>query len=246
MKNRFSLVIASATLLTLVLACGCSRGLSNCKRNAGDTWRQAGKDLRSWDVLGSAVDVVMMPVTTTADCARDIAVSPIQELQAQNVQRKITAVRVTPEQAEVARQRPVVAPTADGAAVASAKDTQIAAQLPAKKQDPCGYRTACVAASTLVVEGGRRSDASQQAPKEHAQYEITNNCGEPVECFVCGTRAGAIVRGESGGCDDGSKSRLDIGETWVSQGSVQGIDGMSLTCLLRERTEQLSCRTWPH
>lgn len=248
MKNRFSLAVASAALPLLLLAIGCSRGVSNCKRNAGDSWRQTSNSLRSWDLIGTAIDVAMLPVRTTADCARDIAVSPIQEIQAANVQRRVQAVRVSPEEA-AARQRAAAATAPTAAVVPPSAQGQAAPTVvapPDQSKDPCGYRSACVAASTLVVEGGRRADLSGEVSQEHAQYEITNNCGEPVVCYVCGTRGGKVVRGESGTCDDGNKSPLDVGETWVSQGSAQGIDGMSLTCLQREGSDlPASCRTWP-
>ncbi|MBI2962853.1 MAG: hypothetical protein HYY35_03800 [Deltaproteobacteria bacterium] len=249
MRRRFPLLVASATIPLLLLAVGCSRGVSNCQRNASDSWSQTGRSLQSWDLVGAAVDVAMLPVRTATDCARDMAVSPLQEWQAANVQRSVKAVRVSPEEA-AARQRPATPPAAPSAATvaapAPAPATAPAALPPDQSKDPCGYRSGCVAASTLVIEGGRRADLSGQIIQEHAQYEITNQCGEPVLCWLCGTRAGKVMRGESATCDDGATSRLDVGETWISRGDAQGIDGMSLTCLKHAASDvPASCRTWP-
>jgi hypothetical protein len=236
-RSRHLLPPIAAVLLALL--CSCSRGVSNCTRNAGDTWRQAGRSIGSLDVLGAVTDVVMMPVTTASDCATAMALSPIQTLQAQQ-QRSVKAVHVTPEEAEASanRARP------SGRSSPTAAGTTPAPVVASKEEDPCQYRSGCVVASTLVVGPSRTASASGDAPGEHAQYELTNDCGEPIVCFICGTKSGTVLR-DFEPCNDSNHSALDIGETWITKGTTQGVDGMALTCLEKSKGEDPTCRTWP-
>jgi hypothetical protein len=231
---------ALAVGLVAVVCSGCARGVSNCARSTSDTFNQAGTSLRSLDLLGAVTDVVMAPVTATSDCATAMALSPIQTWMAQARQRNIKAVHVTPEEAEASAKR-----MRTGRSSPTAQGTTPAPPAGIKEEDPCQYRSACVVASTLVVGASRMADANGGASTEHAQYELTNDCGEPIDCFICGTKNGAVAR-DTDPCDDSNQYGLDVGETWITKGNSPDVDGMAMTCLLKGKSEDSSCRTWPH
>lgn len=206
------------------------------------------------DLLGAVVDVVAMPLTSTADCARDIAAAPVYEAQRRlQVQKSIAGVRVnaedrdTIEKARATQQAKVdtqVASLGNPAVLPGGSNTKASppAEVGSQTGDPCQYRTMCVGASTLLVITDRGGASGKT---EHPQYSLKNSCGDTIDCYICGTRGGSIVRDDDGQCDDSNHYSLETDETWILDGRVQAVDGMTLTCLHHDGSEHPSCRTWP-
>ena len=203
---RLSLAVAA-----FFLASGCSSGVSNCRRNSSDNLRSTKKSLQSWDLIGTVLDVATLPVTTVAGCATDIAVSPVYEAAEKIRLRSIKAERVTADDPRVSHS---------AVAIASLKVEPLPSTAPAV-YDPakCVYRTNCVAAATLLIAPSKSGGERIMIAQEHQQYELTNNCGEQVECYVCGSKDGKVSRASGGGpCDDAASRPLEGGETWVGDG----------------------------
>ena len=221
-------------------ASGCSSGVSNCQKNSRQNLRSTQQTLGSWDLIGSAMDVATLPVTTVAGCAKDIAMSPVYEAADTIRMRSIRAERVSADDPRVSKS---------AVSISSLKIEPLSATPPAPSSTPakCDYRTSCVAASTLLVGPPRSASAGSRIVigQEHQQYELTNNCGEPVQCFVCGSKDGRISRASSQPCDDAASRPLDEGETWIGDGSAQNVDGMSLSCLVASSAANPSCKAWP-
>jgi hypothetical protein len=226
-----------------VVACfatGCSSGVSNCKRNSSDSFRSTGQTLGSWDVIGSVMDVATLPVTTVAGCAKDIAMSPVYEAADKIRMRSVKAEHVAADDPRVKQ---------NAVAISSLKiePLPVAPPAPSSTTAKCDYRTSCVAAATLLIGPPRSAAAGSRIVigQEHQQYELTNNCGEQVQCFVCGSKDGKVSRASSQPCDDAASRPLDKGETWIGDGSAENVDGMSLSCLLASSASNPSCTTWP-
>jgi hypothetical protein len=224
------LTLRAVALLMLTLV-GCSRSAARCKSDAGGTLSQAGKELRNFDLLGAFADVVTLPVTATADCARDVAVASAQEI-GDRFQRSVKAERVS---ADDPRVKP---------ATASAEPPPPLKAVTVAAEEACDYRSSCVAASTLLVTPSQKSQ-SRGETAEYQQYALTNNCGEEIDCYICATKAGAVTRTSDGSCIDSNEHTLSVGRTWVAHGNAQGVDGMALTCLRANGTGHNTCRTWP-
>lgn len=250
MRTQSFPLVRCVALLAALAAASCASGVSKCKRNAGDNWRQVGRNVGSFNLLEALLDVVLMPIQTTAECARDIAASPVLEAASklEDIQHKIAAERVTADDARVAsrphadashQQAPLQ--TVDlppSGPATSAKPTGT----PAATASACEYRTTCAAASTLIVMPSRNAAADA---REHPQYEVKNKCGESIDCYICGTKNGTVARDDAGKCDDANHPVLEATETWVADGTNAGVDGMALTCLPHDGTAHPSCRTWP-
>jgi hypothetical protein len=237
LRSSWRLCLAVTALLA---AAGCASGVSNCRRNAKDNLRSTGRGLQSWDVVGTAIDVVALPVTATATCAKDLAVSPVYEAADMlRVQRIVKAERVTADDPRVKR----------AAARITAVDlppSAAAAGAPSAKSAKCEYRTPCVTASTLLVSPSRSASSETiLIGQEHQQYELTNNCAEAIDCYVCGTKDGKISRSSGATCADATIRKLEPTETWVGDGSAEDVDGMAMTCLVADASGHVACRTWP-
>jgi hypothetical protein len=230
----------SAAVVTLWVASGCSSGVSNCKRNSSDNLRSTKKSMQSWDLIGTVMDVATLPVTTVAGCATDLAVSPVYEAAEKIRMRSIKAERVSADDPRVSQS---------AVPIASLKIEALPSTPPAPAAQPpkCKYRTNCVAASTLLISPGKGAGGRIVISQEHQQYELTNNCGEHVECFVCGSKGGKVSRAAgTGPCDDAASRPLEGGETWIGDGSAENVDGMALSCLPFDGGgTPPGCKTWP-
>jgi len=236
--GRSGLLLRAGAVVLLVVG-GCSRSTSRCKSDAGGTLSQAGKEFRSFDLLGALVDVVLLPVTATADCARDVAVASAKEV-GDRFQRSVGAERVGEDDPRV---KPVTTEPAPAPPPPVEATSRVAEEpLPAEKA--CDYRSSCVAASTLLVTPSRGAAPGGEA-REYQQYALTNNCDEEIDCYVCATKAGEVVRGADGSCVDSNEHTLSVGRNWITHGNAQGVDGMALTCLRNDSTGHTGCRTWP-
>jgi len=231
---RFFVAVSACLLVS-----SCASGVSECRRNSKDNLRSTKKSLQSWDLIGTVMDVATLPVTTVAGCATDIAVSPVKEAAAQIRLRSIRAERVSADDPRV---------LLNAVPIKSLKVEELSSTPPAVPIDPakCEYRTNCVAASTLLVTPSRQAGGRIMITQQYQQYELGNNCGEQVQCYVCGAKDNKIVRAGSGPCADAASRPLDSGETWVGAGSAEEVDGMSLSCLKTQGdTVMPGCKTWP-
>ena len=233
-----SMLRARAGLGLVLWLAGCSSGVSNCQRNSKDNLRSTQRSMQSWDLIGTVMDVATLPVTTVAGCAKDIAVSPVYEAADSIRMRQIRAERVAADDPRVAK---------NAVQISTLKIEPLPTTPPPSSAPPtkCEYRTTCVAASTLLV-GPPRATAGQRIliTQEHQQYELTNNCGEQVQCYVCGSKEGKVSRTSAGPCDDAASRPLETGETWIGDGSAENVDGMSLSCV-KQGEAYSSCKTWP-
>lgn len=222
------------------LASGCSSGVSSCQKNSKENLRSTQKTMASWDLIGTVMDVATLPVTTVAGCAKDIAVSPVYEAAESIRMRSVRAERVSADDPRVAK---------NAVPISSLRIEPLPATAPPSSSQPtkCDYRTSCVAASTLLIGPPRSASAGSRIVigQEHPQYELTNNCGEQVQCFVCGSKDGKVSRASSQPCDDAAMQSLEKGGTWIGDGSAQNVDGMSLSCLVPTSAANPSCKTWP-
>jgi hypothetical protein len=229
----------SLTATALLAASGCASGVSNCKSNARDSMRSTNRSLQSFDPIGTVLDVATLPVTMTATCAKDIAVSPVYEAADKlRYQRMVKAQRVTADDPRVSR----------AATPITKLDVKPTAPVspPPGTAAKCDYRTTCVAASTLLISPGKTASAKTIViSQEHQQYELTNNCGEPIDCYVCGTKDNKVSRASGATCDDATIRKLEPNETWIGDGAAENVDGMAMTCIVADAGEHITCRTWP-
>lgn len=231
-----------AVCALVLVSAGCASGVSECRRNAKSQMRDVGKNLLSFNVVQTVIDIALLPVATTAGCATDVAMSPVYEgaNKLRDITRKISAVRVGEDDARVVKN---AGSGQKFKAAGSASPASPIATQPIEKRDACEYRTGCMAASSLLVTPSARSTDANR--REHAQYSVVNNCGETVDCFICGTRGGMVKPTDTGACDDPSEPTLEAGETWVADGQTPNVDGMALTCLARDDSAHVNCTTWP-
>ena len=225
-------------VVALVVVSGCASGVSNCKGNVRDNLRSTKRGLGSYDLIGTVIDIAALPVTTVATCAKDVAVSPAYEVARSIRQRAIKAERVAADDPRVSK---------NAVKISTLKIEQVAAIKPPSTVDEkkCEYRANCVAASTLLVTPARTAGKTVLITNEHQQYELTNRCGEQIECFICGTKDNKVSKPPGTICADAAARPLENGETWIGDGSAENVDGMALSCLPFDGNGYASCKTWP-
>jgi hypothetical protein len=235
--GRSGLLPAGAVLLFAVA--GCSASTSQCKSDTRGTLRQAGKEFRNFEILGALVDVILLPVAATTDCARDVAASSAKDM-GDRFERRVGAERVGEDDPRVKPETREPAPAPPPPVAATSPVTE--EPLPGEKA--CDYRSSCVAASTLLVTSSRGSASGGEA-HEYQQYALSNNCDAEIDCYVCATKAGEVVHAADGSCVDSNEHTLSVGKNWITHGNAPGVDGMSVTCLRNDGTGHAGCRTWP-